>query len=59
MARQRDFQASVPLPPQLRLWLEARAEAEDRTLAGEIRHLIAAAQRAQAGLDRDRGEAAA
>jgi hypothetical protein len=48
MARQRDFQVSVPLPPQLRIWLEAQAEAEDRTLAGVVRHLVAEAAR-QAG----------
>ena len=48
-------QVSVPLPSELRRWLEARAQAEDRSLAGEIRHLIAAAQRAQAGSGRGRG----
>ena len=54
MAKQRDFQVSVPLPPVLRLWLEAQAEAEDRTLAGVVRHLVAEAAR-QAGVSRDRG----
>ena len=39
-------QVSVPLPADLRLWIEAQAELEDRTLAGQIRHLIAEAARA-------------
>ena len=38
-------QISVPLPPELREFVERQAAAEDRTIAGQIRHLVAEAQR--------------
>jgi hypothetical protein len=38
-------QVSVPLPPQLREYVEERAAREDRSIAGVIRHLIAEAAR--------------
>ena len=41
-------QVSVPLPSDLRLWIEAQAAAQDRSVAGQIRHLVAEAAR-QAG----------
>jgi hypothetical protein len=39
-------QVSVPLDPELRAFVERAAEREDRSLAGQIRHLIAQAARA-------------
>jgi CopG-like RHH_1 or ribbon-helix-helix domain, RHH_5 len=47
----RDHQVSVPLPADLREFVERAAEQEDRTIAGQIRHLVAEAARVQA----DRG----
>ena len=53
-------QVSVPLPQQLRSWVEAQAELEDRSLASVIRRCVAQAARAAAELegnshgDRDR-----
>lgn len=38
-------QVSVPLPAELREFVERAAVREDRTLAGQIRHLIAEAAR--------------
>ena len=35
----RDHQVSVPLPSDLREFVERVAEQEDRTIAGQIRHL--------------------
>ena len=49
----RDHQVSVPLPADLREFVERAAEQEDRTIAGQIRHLVA-----QAGRDRDDDQAA-
>lgn len=40
-------QISVPLGPNLREFIEREAERADRTLAGQIRHLIAEAARQQ------------
>jgi hypothetical protein len=42
MAKQK---VSVPLDRQLRDFVEAQAQAEDRTVAGQIRHLVAEAAR--------------
>jgi len=44
MAKQK---VSVPLDRELREFVEAQAQAEDRTIAGQIRHLVAEAARAQ------------
>ncbi len=44
-------QISVPIDPDLRAAVERAAEAEHRTVAGQIRHWIAAAL---AGQDRGR-----
>jgi hypothetical protein len=41
-------QVSVPLPAELRAYVERRAEAEDRSVASVIRRLVAEAARAQA-----------
>jgi hypothetical protein len=41
----RENQVSVPLPAELREFLERQAAREDRSLAGQIRHLIAQAAR--------------
>ena len=41
----RDHQVSVPLPADLREFVERAAEQEDRTIAGQIRHLVARAAR--------------
>jgi hypothetical protein len=38
-------QVTVPLDPQLRAFVEQQAAREDRTLAGQIRHLVAEARR--------------
>jgi hypothetical protein len=54
----RDHQVSVPLPADLREFVERAAEQEDRTIAGQIRHLVAQAARAQAGRDLDGDQAA-
>ena len=47
-------QVSVPLPADLRAFVERAAAREDRSVAGQIRHLVAEAARAQA----DSGERA-
>jgi hypothetical protein len=47
------LQVSVPLPPELRAFVERAAEREDRSLAAQIRHYVAAAAR-RAGVERDR-----
>ena len=44
MSKRRE-QVSVPLDPELRAFVERAAEREDRTLAGQIRHLVAEAAR--------------
>ncbi len=44
MSRKRE-QISVPLPAALREFVERAAEREDRSVAGQIRHLIAQAAR--------------
>jgi hypothetical protein len=41
----RDNQVSVPLDPELRAFVERAAEREDRSVAGQIRHLVAEAAR--------------
>jgi hypothetical protein len=46
---------SMPLDPELRAFVERTAEQEDRSVAGQIRHLIAEAARRSA----QRGERAA
>ncbi len=38
-------QLSVPLPPRLREFIEREAEREDRSVAGQVRHLVAEAAR--------------
>lgn len=38
-------QVTVPLDSELRAFLELEAEKQDRTLAGQIRHLIARERR--------------
>ena len=38
-------QVSVPLPPELREFVARAAEREDRSVAGQIRHLVAEAYR--------------
>lgn len=43
--KMRQNQVSVPLDPQLRAFVEQAAEREDRTMAGQIRHLVAEAAR--------------
>ncbi len=43
---------SVPIDQALRQFLEAKAHAEDRSLAGQIRHLLAEAAR-QAASERE------
>ena len=40
-------QVSVPLPRELREFVERQAQREDRSVAGQIRHLVAEAARAQ------------
>jgi hypothetical protein len=44
----REQQISVPLDPDLRAFVEQLAAREDRTVAGQIRHLIAQSKRAEA-----------
>jgi len=39
-------QISVPLSPPLRAFVQRTAEREDRTLAGQIRHFVAEAPKA-------------
>jgi hypothetical protein len=39
---------SVPLPQSLREFVERAAEREDRSIAGQIRHLVAEAARREA-----------
>jgi hypothetical protein len=41
----RERQISVPIEPALREFIESEAQRQHRTLAGQIRHLIAEAQR--------------
>ncbi len=41
-------QISVPLSRELREFVERQAAREDRSVAGQIRHLVAEAARAQA-----------
>jgi hypothetical protein len=43
----REQQISVPLDPDLREFVERLAAREDRTVAGQVRHLIAQARRAE------------
>ena len=50
MSDMRLSQVSVPLPSDLRQWVEAQPQAEDRSIAAQIRHYVAAAARAA---DRD------
>jgi hypothetical protein len=45
-------QVSVPLSPELREFVERSAEREDRTVAGQIRHLVAEAARKSQGQER-------
>lgn len=52
----RDHQVSVPLPADLREFVERAAEQEDRTIAGQIRHLVAEAARVQVDRDRAGGD---
>ena len=44
----RNHQITVPIEGELRAFVEAEAARQDRTLAGQVRHLIAEAAR-QAG----------
>jgi hypothetical protein len=41
-------QISVPLPAELREFVKRAAEREDRSVAGQIRHLVAEAARREA-----------
>jgi hypothetical protein len=38
-------QVTVPMPAELRAFIEREAERQDRTVAGQIRHLVAEAAR--------------
>ena len=38
-------QVTISVDPELRQFLEAKAQAEDRSLAGQIRHVLAEAAR--------------
>jgi hypothetical protein len=49
----RENQISVPIEPALRAFIEREAERQDRTLAGQIRHLIAEAARQAGGTTRE------
>jgi hypothetical protein len=42
----REHQVSVPLDPELREFVAREAAREDRSVAGQIRHLVAEAARA-------------
>jgi len=44
MSKRRE-QVSVPLDPELRAFVEREAAREDRSIAGQIRHLVAQAAR--------------
>ena len=55
----RDHQVTVPLDQAQREFIEARARIEGRTVAAIVRRCVEAVQRAQAGIDRDRGGLAA
>jgi hypothetical protein len=44
----REHQVTVPLTAEQRAFLEACARREDRSLAGQVRHLVAEAARRQA-----------
>jgi hypothetical protein len=44
MSRKRE-QISVPLPAELREFVERAAQREDRSVAGQIRHIVAEAAR--------------
>ena len=66
MSEMRLSQVSVPLSAELRSWVEEQAQAEDRSIAAQIRHYVAVAarqattDRARARVrDRDRGGVAA
>jgi hypothetical protein len=43
-------QVTVPLPEDLRRWLEARAQAEDRSLGAQIRHCVASVARQEVSM---------
>jgi len=45
MSSKKPNQVSVPLDPELRAFVERAAEREDRSIAGQIRHLVAEAAR--------------
>jgi hypothetical protein len=45
MSTKREHQITVPLDAPLRQFIERAAAREDRTLAGQIRHLVAEAAR--------------
>jgi len=47
-------QLSVPLDPALRQFIEREAERQDRTVAGQVRHLIAEAARQSVAHDEER-----
>ena len=46
MSEMRDKQVSVPLPAELRAFVEKVATGQDRSIAYVIRHLVAEAARA-------------
>jgi hypothetical protein len=46
MSEMRDKQVSVPLPAELRAFVERVASEQDRSIAGVIRRLVAKAARA-------------
>jgi hypothetical protein len=45
-------QVSVPLPADLKAFVAQAAAREDRTVAGQIRHILQQAARAEAGTER-------
>ena len=48
MSTMREHQVSVPMDALLRRFVEEAAQREHRTVAGQIRHLVAEAARQQA-----------
>jgi hypothetical protein len=51
MSEMRDKQVSVPLPAELRKFVERIASEQDRSIAGVIRHLVAQAARAHTKIE--------
>jgi hypothetical protein len=51
MSEMKSLQVSVPLPAELRAFVERIATQEDRSIAGVIRHLVAQAARAHTKIE--------